>query len=412
MAIKAGQILHTANGFLVDRIQSAGPGSINVNSERVDELGNYEAVAFVRDIPDLSFEMETLDFSTELHKVLFGATDGDPAGTKYEPELHLRPVDILSPFKGAGLFEIVRGIAIPYLTVESLTYNFSITDNASLNVGLRGDSIYYVPGDVYREEFTASDIVGGVATFGAGSGGLAGPALKTVIDGEDLYVLGAMFYDASASAYRRLRHGTDFTNTASALTLIDITPAAGDMLWVIYGHATTSQYTQSVHSGVAAGTPAGIRGRNVQVSVDGVTWLGLQSATVEWRATLERDEELGNPQIVSQDFDVPEVSGTLTMRASTAEYLFDRILQAAGVTSPDIVNAVVDPPQLPLQFKIVDPATGDTLQTLEVPDAQFDPVAIQGQVGQKLDVEFPYNSAGGSLDIYKGDKPAGSPGSP
>ena len=30
MAIKAGQILHDVNGFVIDRIQSAGVGNVNI----------------------------------------------------------------------------------------------------------------------------------------------------------------------------------------------------------------------------------------------------------------------------------------------------------------------------------------------------------------------------------------------
>jgi len=97
MAIKAGQILHVADGFLVDRIQSAGAGSVNVNTERIEELGNYQAVATIRDIPDLSFEMETFDMGTEMHEILFNAASGDAAGTKYDVEIDVKPMDIISP---------------------------------------------------------------------------------------------------------------------------------------------------------------------------------------------------------------------------------------------------------------------------------------------------------------------------
>lgn len=402
MSVKAGQILHTANGFLVDRIQSAGPGSINVNSERIEELGNYQAVAVIRDIPDLSFEMETFDFSTEPHQWLFGAAAGDAAGTLYEPTLDLKPVDITSPYKGAGAFAVVRGIAIPYLNVESLAYSFSVTDPASLTIGLRGDSIFYIPGDVYREAFTAG--VGPAFTYGAGTGGVAGPVLKSVIDGADYFVLGAMIVDTTSGAVRRLRKDIDYTDTSTVITLTNALTATED-LYIVYGDDTLSTYLQAVHAPVAAATPAAVRGRNVFVSVEGTEWLGLQTGTVEWRASLERDEELGNPNVVAQDFDVPEVTGTLTMKPRTAEYLFDKILEAAGITSPDIVNAVVDPPQLDLRFEIRSPVDGSVLQSLQVPDAQFDPVAIQGQVGQKLEVDFPYNSAGGVLNVYKGAIP-------
>lgn len=404
MAIKAGQILHVGNGLVVDRIQSAGAGSVNVNTERIEELGNYNAVATLRDIPDLSFELETYDMSAEIHQLLFGAGAGDAAGTLYSPETDVIPIDVISPFKGEGGFEVVRSLAIPYLNIESLVWNFSVDNPASLTAGLRGDSIFYVPGDTYRETFVGDGIATSF-TYGAGTGGVAGPSLKTVIDGADVFVLGAAVEDTTTTpnTWRRLRRGIDFTATNSAITIVGTPLAATDNLFVIYGHATLSTYNTGVHKAVSATAPAAVKGRNIEVRLAGTEWFGLQSASVEWRATLERDEELNNPNVVDQDFDVPEVSGTLTMKATTAAALFDQILDANGITSPDIVNAVQDPAQLALEFIIKSPTDGTTLQTLIVPDAQFDPVAIQGQVGNKLEVDFAFSSAGGDLDVYKGD---------
>jgi hypothetical protein len=117
------------------------------------------------------------------------------------------------------------------------------------------------------------------------------------------------------------------------------------------------------------------------------------------------DEELGNPLVVDQGFDVPDVTGSFTMKAATAAALFDQILAIQGISSPDIVNAVSTPPEIDLRFVISDPADGTTLQTLNVPDAQFDPSSIAGQVGSKLEVDFPFTSAGGDLDVYKGAIP-------
>lgn len=399
MAVKAGQILHTGNGFLVDRIQSAGVGSVNVNTERIEELGNYNAIATLRDTPDLSFEMETFDMSTELHELLFGALPGDAAGTIYSPEIDLRPIDVTSPFKGKGTFDVVRSLAIPYLDVESMAWSFSVDNPASLTVGLRGDSIFYIPGDVYREQF---DGVPTALTFGGGTGGVAGPVLKTVIDGVDRFALGVMQYTDATGTFRRLRLGVDYTETSTVVTLL-VAPAAADSTWVTYGHATLSTYGSGVHKAVATATPAAVKGRNIEVSIAGSEWFGIQTASVEWRATLERDEELNNPNIVSQDFDVPDVTGTISMKPATAAALFDQILDVAGITSPDIVNAVVDPPQLDLRFLIKSPTDGSIIQTLQVPDAQFDPQAWSGQVGNKLEVDFPFTSAGGDLNIHKGD---------
>lgn len=398
MAIKAGQILHVAGGFVVDRIQSAGTGSVNVNTERIEELGNYNAVATLRDTPDLSFEMETYDMSTEIHEILLGAAAADAAGTKYDVELDIAKLNIISPFKAAGAFNSVRGLIIPSLDVESLAYSFGVDAMASLTVGLRGDSIYYVPGGVYEETFDGDDVTT-VFTYGGGTGGVAGPCLKTVVGGANWYVLDVLVDGV------RMKRTTDYTDTDSAITFTTAPATGTDNIRVVYGHATEPTYAAGVHKTVAASTPAAVQGRNIEIQFGGsqTAWLGLQSASVEWRATLERDEELGNPLIVDQDFDVPEVTGSFTMKAATAEALFDQILDIQGITSPDIVNASEEPPEVDVRFVIKSPTDGTTLQTLRVPDAQFDPVAISGQVANKLEVDFAFTSAGGDLDVYKGD---------
>jgi hypothetical protein len=65
VAIKAGQIIHDAQGFVVDRIQTGGVSNLNIPEEKIYELGNFFTVATIRDIPDLSFDLESLDVSTE-----------------------------------------------------------------------------------------------------------------------------------------------------------------------------------------------------------------------------------------------------------------------------------------------------------------------------------------------------------
>lgn len=71
MAIKGGQILHVGNGIaVIDRIQTGGPGQLNIPTEKINELGNYKSVATVRDTPDLSFSLESYDVSTEVEALI------------------------------------------------------------------------------------------------------------------------------------------------------------------------------------------------------------------------------------------------------------------------------------------------------------------------------------------------------
>ena len=83
MAIKGGQILHVSGGFVIDRIQTGGVSGINVNEDRLEELGNVEAVGTIRDIPDLTFELESYDTTTELESLLTGGINDEATGTEF-----------------------------------------------------------------------------------------------------------------------------------------------------------------------------------------------------------------------------------------------------------------------------------------------------------------------------------------
>src|SRR5688572_20638373 len=159
MAIKAGQILHDANGFVVDRIQTGGVGNLNIPEEKIYELGNYNTVATVRDIPDLSFDLESLDVSTEIEALnLFRDPTAVIDGDEFD-FIDAVPLDVISPFKSSqGQYDIIRGLVIPYLTLENVTYRFGTRANATQSYTLRGDSVYYIPGSPYYEEFTGDGV--------------------------------------------------------------------------------------------------------------------------------------------------------------------------------------------------------------------------------------------------------------
>ena len=112
MAIQSGAILTDANGFVLDRLQSAGPGSLNMTETKIKELGNWNSLATVRDTPDLTWEAESFDVTSELEAVLLGkpgaaypgtaAGGSEVSGVVGLNEIDFKdamPIDIISPFK-------------------------------------------------------------------------------------------------------------------------------------------------------------------------------------------------------------------------------------------------------------------------------------------------------------------------
>lgn len=408
MAIKSGQILHVAGvgtGYVIDRIQSGGASNLNIPEEKIYELGNYQTVATVRDIPDLSFDLESFDVSTEWEAMLTGI---DPTGVSAGQEfdfLESMPLDIISPFKDkGGAFTIIRGIAVPYLNLESLTYRFGVGQNATQQATLRGDGIYYIPGSPYLQEFTVTAGANQVYT-------LTNTAIPYIESGDTLHVLSACAKNPTTHAYKRLFYGTDYTNSSTTITVIDDLDSEGYTdLHVVYGSTTAATYSQSVHA-LASVKPAAVRAKDIDVYVsDGVStpslvrWSGVQNFEVTRRVNLDRDEEFGNARAVAQDYDTADVTGSVTVKAADAEYLFQLIQQVANVPSNQVAGALTSTP-LQVELRINHPDTGARIKTLYVSDARFQVPAIQGRVQQKLTTQFNFTSDGGNLLVYEGSRP-------
>jgi hypothetical protein len=410
MAIKAGQILHDANGFTVDRIQTGGVSNLNIPEEKIYELGNYETVATVRDVADLTFEVESLDVSTEFEAILAGKapssiSNGD--GIDLHDSL---PIDVVSPFKTSGAFSIVQGIAVPYLTLESCTYRFGVRQNSTQSFSLRGDSVYYTPGTPYYEEFT---LVDNQLAYS-----FAHTALPYQEAGDTLYALSVCVKNATTKTHKRLFIGSDYTNTSTGITLLrDYFDEGYTKIHVVYATAAATSYTQEgnnphgnlVHEGVSV-KPAAVRGKDIDIYLTNPNsatpalerWSGVQSFEVTRRVNLEADEELGNYHYVSQDYDTADVTGSVTVRPESNEDLFDKVRQIANISSTSEVIGAYSSIPLEMELRVNDPDSGARLKTLYVKDARFTIPNTQGQVQQKLSVTFNFTSDGGSLVVYKG----------
>lgn len=401
MTTKAAQILHVGGSrFLakavLDRGQSWTP-NLTIPSEKVYETGNAQTVADVRDSPELSFDVETLDVSTEFEALVLGL---DPTAITAGQQLDLlgaKPLDIISPWKRSlTQFDIVSGVAFPFLQLESATYRFGVGQNSTQAFTFRGDSVYYIPGTPYFQAFPAS---------GTGPYSFTNTAIETNQEGDLLFAYSVTLCLADGT-YTRLFLGDDYTNTSSGFTLTTAAPA-GSTLHVVYGSATPDTYDQTVNASAAV-KPAAVRGKNIDVYVsDGaatptmIRWKGLQSAEINWRLTLDPTRELGNPNVVSHDYDVPELSGSLAMRPESIAYLTARYAQMTGVDPAKTINALSSVP-LDIQIRISHPTTGAVLKTFIVDDARFTPAPPPVQANTRLEVPFAWTSDTGSLKVVNG----------
>jgi hypothetical protein len=401
VAIKAGQILTYGNQFLVDRIQTGGPSALNIPEDRIQELGDRLVVGIVRDIPDLTFEMQSLDVSTDIEALILGKS---PSAVSSVPGTQLDfgnaiPLDVTSPFKTAlNLYSTIRGIAMPWLTLQQAAYRFGTTANAEETFTLRGDSIYYVPGTPYYEEFT---------TTGAGPYAWTNPAVEYVERGNVQYALGVNIINADGT-FQRLFWGTDYTDTTNGITLLD-PPTNGTRLRVVYGSTVSENVPQSANT-PAAVKPAAIRGKDLDVYVSNGAatpsfgrWDGVQSFDATWSVTLENTQEFGNYHYALTDYNISEAKGSVVVRARDAANLWAKIGQAANVDPSQVIGPYTYNP-LGLELHINSPVDGSRIKTLYCPDAIFTPPANQARVAQNLDETFNWESQTGVLYVYPGSR--------
>lgn len=407
MAVKGGDLIHVANQVLLDRAQTAGPGQVNIPTEKIYELGNYQSVGTVLDIPDLSFPLESFDASAELEAMLVGADfAADAAGSVYDISRAL-PVDIASQFKtgrtAPNPFEVAVGVSVPALTLEQLSYRFGVSENAQQSATFKGDSIYYTPGSVYVQEADGTNADNQAISLDHP----AYPYKGDVVAGTR-YALAVTLRSG-----KRLLHGVDYTENATGAgdtrtTTVTVLKAvaATDTIRVSYASDVVAAYPQISHAAATATRPAAIRGRNIRVFVGGTDltdqWTGIQSVTCDYRVTLDRDLEFGNSQVVSQDFDVPAVSGSIEVRPRDPRELYRRVAQIAGAASETEVVGALQQAVLPLDIVLYSPTDGSALKTLSIPDARMTVPGYSGRVQQKLAVTFNFESDTGVLNVIKG----------
>ncbi len=400
MSIRAGQVLWIGDKFVVDRVQTGGLTNLNFPWERVFEDGNPFAAGLIRDIPDLTWEAQSFDVSTDIEALMVGVDPSSittgPGGTTID-FLNSVPLNVISPFKSAlHLYDTAGGLVIPCLSLETVTYRYGLRANAQETFTLRGDSVYYMAATPVYEEF---------AEIGTGPYTLTHTAEVYHEVGDTIYVLGLDCLHSDGT-YQRLFHGTDYTDTTAGFTLL-VAPPAGSKLRASYFTDVVVDYP--LGSTTPAGVkPAAVRARDldVYVEVPGATpvlvrWDGVQSFDLTRKVTLDNDEEFGNRHYVTQDYDQAVVSGSIGIKPRDVSNLFAKIAQVTNTPTDEVAGVYGNTP-LGLEARVYHPDTGAILKTLYVPDALFTTPAIQVQVGQKHTPSMPFESQLGDLQVFKG----------
>lgn len=417
MATIAGaQILTLGGRRVLDRVQSAGPSDLTINREKIYELGNDSSLDTIPGIPEVSFNVESFDVSTEFECELINVDPTTFPNTPGSNEIDFKdavPIDMASLFKTKKKSNVIAsGVIAPFLTLSSVSYRFGVGESASQSFTLNGDTQLLVPGQPYVEHFVNS---------GVGPYTIARTADIYNGEGYPIYILSVSMYNTTDGTFKRLYFDNTgdagYTNTATSFTLPnDPLLAAYDQIKVTYSSQTKVDYDedgvgpngQIVHEGIHI-KPAAVRSQHLDVFIGtgGATptftrFNSVQNIEANWSVSLENGEELGNSQYTYSEYDVPEVSGSIGIRAMSPEELALKLSQITGVPANEVIGPNSSVP-VPLEMRVYNPLNkSQILKTIYIPDARFDLPGFTGQVQSRLENTMNWNSDSGEMYVYNG----------
>ena len=166
-----------------------------------------------------------------------------------------------------------------------------------------------------------------------------------------------------------------------------------------------------MHQGVSV-KPAAVRPKDIDVYIGSADatpvftrFSSVQSAEATWSVSLDPDQEFGNKHYVSQDYDVPNVSGSIGVRPYNPADMWDKLATITNVNPSNVVGPDSAIP-VPMEIRINHPDTGARVKTIYVPDARFQIPGFSGRVQQKLETTLSFTSDGGFMYVYNGERVA------
>jgi hypothetical protein len=298
-------------------------------------------------------------------------------------------------------------------------YRFGVGQNAMQQFSLKGDSIYYTPGQPYYEV---------IAYDGSGAYSFTnGPAIEYDEVGEAVYALCISVVSDTGTFRRLFTRSGDYTSTANGFTItstgadkIESLDGSSYYLRVSYGSAETKiDYDPTnagvnpsgnrIHEGVSV-KPAAVRARDIDVYIGSTdttpVWTrmtGVQSAEATWAVQLDNDQEFGNRHYVLRDYFVPDVTGTIGLKPFDPADMWDKLAKITGVSTTNVIGADTVTP-VPVEIRINHPDDGHRLKTIYIPDARFQVPGYSGRVQSKLETSLSFTSDQGEMYVYNGKR--------
>lgn len=414
MSVHAGTIVHVGGANVIDRIQSAGLGDVNLQIETIREVGNDLVVDKVPGDPDFTFSLESWDATTDLMAFLTGKVgaqavgsppgSGDAAGTAYHWE-DVKCVNIISPWKdpdtSASTGEVVAGHIVPGYYPTRATYRFGVTDNASHSVDLAGGSFYYAA-YAPTEDFAVGDgtvtvFVSDQVAVGHRKGGSGSTDYR--------YVFGVIV-DGVLQI-----EGVDYTVTGGSITtpaVVTVTfataPPTGAAVRFAYFTTAATTYPQTVLADATV-KPGAVRGRSIRVYVGAggarVRLASVQSFELDATVDSEVEREMGSDEIVGRTINGRDCTGTLVVRSKDAAAFIAMLAKVTGVAATEVFG-YYNQNSIAVSIQILNPKTAAVIKTLVVDDGIFQPPGTPARVNTPTDFSLRFDSRNGTFREVKG----------
>lgn len=413
MSIRAGSILHVGGKNVIDRLQSAGLGDVNLPIETIREVGNDQVVDKVIGEPDFTFSMESYDCSTEPMAWLTGKVgagvgsaqapgEADPEGTAYSwLDAAGRALNIISPWKDAtsgSAGAVEAGVLIPSYYPIKLSQRYGVTDNSTFTIELGGGSFFYAKAAPEEDYFTGTGAKKGFETNNPTihyrRGGAEGETFRDVfgviVDG-----------DLQTEEVDYVVTGGDGSKATVEFT---VAPANGADVRLCYFTSTEKAYPQAVHPAVVV-KPGAVRGKNIRIVINGQRIGNGQSFELEASVEGEVEREMGNEEIIGRVVNGTDVNGTFGVRSKDTDAFFGLLKEITGVEEDEVYGWFNDH-TVQLDIEIENPKNpGKLLKTVRVDDAKFQPPGTPARVNQPTDFSVSWSSLNGNFTEFKGEAP-------
>jgi hypothetical protein len=382
------QIAAPKGKFAAARVQRLDfPWSSNV--QNIDELGRKLRVGTTTDIPEVTVTFEAFDVSHNTYAYLTGYTPGTfPASGVSITEF--KNIDLIGQIRNTASTNIVNAIYVKRGIVTGMDATFGVRDNSTVSYTVGSNSKKELKQPVFYEQFTAS----------GGQGNFTLAQTATYLTRTSGYILNGYVTDSTTNGGAYLTAGTDFTATATTVTLLTPAVNSGDIYWFTYTAPVTTQQFDALDD-VA---PAAIQGKYVPVTISVNNIQRVQSASIRASMQSETILEMGGLGMpVGYEIGIPDVTGDISVLKTDNDLL--AILEGTSNTTieQDLEFARTD---LPLKIQLRDPRNPSRIAlTYYVPSITISAEGDDSSVNQSMNETFSWSSATGEMFVASGAGP-------